>query len=188
MYENHPGTISLPKVNPYHRLALAVGVTGVALIALLMPLAGAHAALLNRVNEATRDAAAQVTAARTEAFMQGVFIGHYTTYNQLVGAISWHKEQGTLPSFSATAPAVVTQCINGDVVSFAGSSTTDGTISVRGDLKTGADNTPQVVTKTLQLGANQYAVAIERSVGIGSNVTVCTADSFYSQWGHITLD
>lgn len=188
MRKNLTGVISLPSARVHIRVAVVVAAAVVA-AALFVPLHRADAALgIEDVNGAIRAAGVPVTVARSNAFQVGVINGHYKSYSQLVGAIIYHKTKEALPKFSTTAAAVVTQCVTGDVVSFAGSNTTAGTISIEGDIKGPGGEGYVVGTKTLNIAANQYKVAIAKGVGIGLNVTACSADSFHSLYGHVTLN
>lgn len=52
------------------------------------------APLLSRVNQAMRDAGIEVTAVHQIGWAEGVVFGHYKTYDHLVDAVKWHREQG----------------------------------------------------------------------------------------------
>lgn len=154
------------------------------LLALIVSTRPAEAALIDEVNGAIREAGASVTAERSDAFQAGVTSGHYTSRAQLVGAAAYHKERGTVPVFTSAMFPVKTSCITGEVISFAGSNTTAGTISVKGDIKKGSRY--EAGEETMNIKSNQYKVAIKKGVSIGSQVTVCSADNFYSLYGHVT--
>lgn len=156
---------------------VVLAATLIAVVALIMPAHKADAALMDRVNEAIREAGVKTTVSRSNAFQTGVYIGHYTTYNQLVGAILYHKANETLPSWTQTEPTVATKCIIGNVNSMSNTS-----LSVYGEVD------GKVSTKTLHITTKQYNVAItDKGAMIGSDVTVCSADNFFSQYGHLTV-
>lgn len=50
--------------------------------------------LLDRVNEALREAGIPVNEHTQQTFAAGVASGHYTSYEQLVNAMKWHKAHG----------------------------------------------------------------------------------------------
>lgn len=81
-------------------------------VMLLAVPAYAHAALLDRVNEAIRVAGIPLTVHRSQAFQKGVVAGHYKTFDQLKGAIQWHFVRNTLPVF----PAGITRCKTGPII------------------------------------------------------------------------
>ena len=152
-------------------------------VMLFTPASDAEAAhttgLLERVNEAIRDAGAPVTVARSDAFQAGVINGHYTSYDQLVGAIIFHKTAEALPSFSSTLPhaSVNTDCLTGTVISIAPTA-----LTVEGDDESGTQR-----TEAISIATNQYDIAIERGVTAGVTVKSCSVDDFASQYGHVTL-
>lgn len=160
------------------RLAVAFAAV-VALTLLLIPTQKADAALMDRVNDAVVEAGAPLTVERSNAFQVGVFVGHYKTYVQLVGAVAFHKERGTLPSFTQTKAAVSKTCINGTVTSL---SDTGVTVLTDDLLKSGAP-----MTKLVRIATNQYNLAISRGVKAGENVNLCSTDGFANQYGHMTL-
>lgn len=166
-------------------MAIAFVVGSLTLLALIIPLRRADAALKDQVNQALREAGMAVTAAHSDAFQDGVGHGHYKTYAQLVGAAAYHKVRGTVPVFTSAMFPTKTSCITGEIFSFAGSNTTTGTISVKGDIKMGSRY--EAGEKTMTIKSNQYKVAIAKKVGIGSQVTVCSADKFRSLHGHVKL-
>ena len=135
--------------------------------------------LLERVNEAIREAGAPVTLERSNAFQKGVVNGHYTSYSQLVGAIIFHKDAEALPVFTALTqhePAEKECITKGDVLSMS-----NERLTVRGDLENGS-----VVTRAFDIAINQYDFAIAKGVSVGSNIKVCSIDNFVSQYGHVT--
>lgn len=163
--------------NSLYKLAASAMVVGAALVALLMPMRHADAALIDRVNEAIRAAGAPTTVERSDAFQKGVYVGHYTSYDQLVGAIIFHKDNDALPVFADPDPTASNQCIKGDLDSFSAVR-----IDITGDVK------GTLVTKSLHIASNQYNIAIERGIGTGSNVKACTSDDFQNLYGHLTLN
>lgn len=183
-------TISLPTSRVNQRITLALAAAAVTIAALFMPLHRADAALIDRVNEAIREAGAMDTVERSNAFQTGVYIGHYTTYEQLRDAVSWHKSLETLPEFTATEPTIVTSCITGDVTSL--SYTSDlksGSITVEGNVPATGIEGFVVDTVTLGLASNQHELLTEKGVVIGSNVDACWAtSSTNSLYGHVSLN
>lgn len=164
------------------KILAMLAVIAAAGVALLLPTRGAHAAetgLLERVNEAIREAGAQVTVERSNAFQVGVINGSYTSFEQLVGAVAYHKKNETLPEFSSTnPPKPTTECITGNVLSFS-----DTSLSVKGDNKQG-----NLVTVTLKIATNQYDFGVAEGVKAGESVTTCSADGFVTQYGHVTVN
>lgn len=61
-----------------------------------------HAAtLMDRINEALMIAGIPVTAGSQQSFAAGVASGHYTTFDQLVNAMRWHKAHGRMTANTA---------------------------------------------------------------------------------------
>lgn len=56
----------------------------------------ASVTLMDRVNEALQMAGLPVTPATQQSFAAGVASGHYTTFQQLVNAMKWHKAHGRM--------------------------------------------------------------------------------------------
>lgn len=160
-----------------------VGLAGivVAVAALFASASEAKAAhttgLLVKVNDAIVKVGAPLTVERSNAFQVGVVSGHYTTFDQLVGAVSFHFQRGTLPTFASSKAhaAVLKKCIRGNVLSIS-----DVSLSIRGDLN------GEQVEKTIKLATNQYTMALARGIKAGSVVTVCSANLFRTQYGHLT--
>ena len=176
------GTFAFNRSQP---VVLALVAAFAAFSILLIPMHKAEAAettLMDRVNEAIREAGVPTTVARSNAFQIGVHIGSYTTYNQLVGAILYHKAKETLPEFSKKNPTVATQCITGEIVSLS-----DSNVAIKSD-GVKSDGHRGISTRTIKLATNQYDLAIERGAKADSNVTLCSTDNFFSQYGHLTVN
>ncbi|MAF81144.1 hypothetical protein CL628_03985 [bacterium] len=146
---------------------------------LLIPTQKADAALMDQVNDAVVVAGAPLTVERSNAFQVGVFVGHYTSYAQLVGAVAYHNARGSLPTFTQTTAVVSKTCINGTVTSM---SDTNVTLLTDDLLKSGAPK-----TQLVRIATNQYNLAISRGVKAGENVNLCSTDGFANQYGHMTL-
>ena len=158
------------------RLALTAAGAAILALTLLVPIHQANAALLDRVNEAIREAGVKTTVARSDAFQQGIYIGHYTSYTQLVGAIAYHKANETLPTFTATEPAVATKCLTGKLLSW-----TPRSLYLQGDVA------GLLEEKSMSLAQNQYDRATFFGAGQGATITACTADNYASVYGHLTV-
>ncbi len=52
--------------------------------------------LMSRVNEALQMAGLPVNAETQQSFAAGVASGHYTSFDQLVNAMKWHKQHGKM--------------------------------------------------------------------------------------------
>lgn len=141
----------------------------------------AESGLMERVNDAILEAGAPLTVERSNAFQVGVFVGHYLTYKQLVGAIIFQKEKGALPTFSSPKKAAppVTKCIVGNVVSLS-----DNRITIKGNTADGADK-----TIAMNIKSNQYKIAVHRGAlaGSGKLVKACSKDNFANLHSHVTI-
>lgn len=160
----------------------AVIVGAVALAVVVVPVAHA-ASLLSQVNQAMRDAGIVVTGVNQMGWGEGVVVGHYKTYQKLVDAMKWHRQQGrTIPDSSKFTKAVTsagsgsvamgaTKCRNGNITSLSKSQVT---ITKPGG------------TVRLKLTSKQYTVAIGRSIVTGNQVKACSKDNFKSVAGNLT--
>lgn len=159
----------------------AVGVV-VGLIALTMvvvPVASA-APLLSQVNQAMRNAGIAVTGVNQLGWAEGVVVGHYRSYQQLVDAMNWHKQHGrTIPDGSKFTKAVVsvgttatgqTKCRTGNVTSLSKNQIT--ITKPGGNVRIG-------------LTAKQHTVAVGHSIVTGNQVKACSKDNFKHLAGNL---
>lgn len=77
-------------------MTLVMGVSAAFVLSFVLTGSSAYAAapLMERVNEALREAEIPVNADTQRAFAAGVASGHYSSYDQLMNAMKWHKQQG----------------------------------------------------------------------------------------------
>lgn len=72
--------------------------------------------LMSRVNEALQMAGLPVNTQTQQSFAAGVASGHYTTFDQLVNAMKWHKAHGkTMANTLAFMPMQKTWAFTGTV-------------------------------------------------------------------------
>lgn len=99
----------------------------------------ARAALLSQVNQAMRDAGIAVTATHQLAWAEGVVVGHYTSFQQLVDAMKWHRLNGRTTPDSSKFTKAITKVVSkkktaqGTVTSFrAPTGSKAGSITIAG--------------------------------------------------------
>lgn len=156
-----------------HAALLRKVVLGVTLtVALLAVLAvSARAALLGDVNKALRAAGIPVTGKNQLGWGEGVITGHYTSYQQLVDAMKFHKAQGkSIPDSSKFTKAVASgkklRCFEGGVISFSPKAWREEHL-VKGKL----------VTTSWSFSQKLYDQAVSRSLSAGSRARTCVDET-----------
>src|SRR3989338_2625733 len=139
-------------------LKILTGVAVLMAVVVVVPVAQA-APLLSRVNQAMRSAGISVTRVNQIGWGEGVVIGHYKNYQQLVDAMKWHKQQGRMipdsSKFAKGAAAAVasvtgqTKCRTGNVLSLSKSQVT--ITKAGGNVR-------------IKLTSKQYDTAVGRSI------------------------
>lgn len=159
---------------------MIVGV--VALAAVVVPVAQA-APLLSQVNQALRDAGIAVTGVNQLGWAEGVVVGHYKTYQNLVDAMKWHQQQGrSIPDKSKFTKAVV---------SVGTTATTTGRTKCRTGNVAILSKSQITLTKpggTVRIGltAKQHTFAIGHSIFVGNQVKACSKNNFKNLAGNLT--
>lgn len=168
-------------MNKVRVAAVILGVVALAIV--VVPVAQA-APLLSRVNQAMRDAGIAVTGVNQMGWGEGVLVGHYRSYQNLVDAMRWHSQHGrsipdsskftkavTSAGSSSTAATGKTKCLTGNVVSM---SKTQVTITKAGG------------NVRLRTTAKQYDASVGRSIVAGNQVKACSKDNFKTLAGNLT--
>ncbi|HBE90862.1 MAG: hypothetical protein A3G57_01915 [Candidatus Andersenbacteria bacterium RIFCSPLOWO2_12_FULL_45_8] len=169
------------------KLIAGLVITGVLVVSI--PVVSA-APLLSRVNSGMREAGITVNPTNWTGWGEGVVTGHYKTYQQLVDAMKWHKQQGRLfPDTSKFTQAVSSTKLGVATTIDAATGKVKCMNSVRvNSLSKKAISVEYAKGKfrSVKLTTAQYNTAIGRSIQRDATVKVCSRDNFKTLAGNMT--
>ncbi len=138
--------------------------------------------LMGRVNEALQMAGLPVNAQTQQSFAAGVASGHYTTFEQLVNAMKWHKAHGkTLANTGAFKPMQKVWAFTGTVTEI-----NNARIELFGTNKDGVEVWPKFkITKWTKIkngvlllnASDEIRMEVKDEIRRGSVVTVWATSS-----------